>query len=507
MANLDHFYDGQLRRYITQIIRMMSGFTYKNSSGEIKTVPVMYGDLTRQVGSILRDNSENSILSAPRMAVYVTGLELDSARLSDASYVNKVNIRERAYDEQGNEYLDREGKNYTVERLMPTPYTLSVSVDIWSTNTDQKLQILEPILQLFNPSLELQTTDNYLDWTSLTAVYFNGITWSSRTIPQGTESEIDVSTIEFTIPIYIAPPAKVKRLGVITDIVSRIHNSTIDMFDATQDIDFTVTEGNAVSDTPASTDQENDQADVDPNFANKQDDSSDGDGFGLERYIRSKTRADRNVEGSVISIIKTTYQNIDLLVIKGKGTLVKNGTVGGIGWPEFLEAFPYKLEEGVSVLKLQRADRNTEIVGTFAIDPQETATINIDWDEDSLPTDTVISGPNGDRSKIDYIIDPTTFDPSTLDLSNRPRILILESIGERDISAWKNSDDSQFSAHANDIIEWNGGSWHIVFEAGAYTGTAYTTNLNTGIQYKFQDGEWLLSFEGEYPNGTWWIDF
>jgi hypothetical protein len=507
MAELQHFYDGQLRRYITQLIRMMSGFTYKNSSGKVTPVPVMYGDLTRQVGSILRDNSENSILSAPRMAVYVTGLELDTARLSDASYVNKVNIRERAYDEEGNEYLDREGKNYTVERLMPTPYTLSVSVDIWSTNTDQKLQIVEPILQLFNPSLELQTTDNYLDWTSLTAVYFSGITWSSRTIPQGTESEIDITTIEFTVPIWIAPPAKVKRLGVITDIISRIHNSTIDAFDATQDIDFTLPEGDAHSDTPAFTDEEADAAETDLNFANRADDSSAGDGYGLERFVRSRTRADRSVEGSVISILKTTYQNIDLLVIKGKGTLVKNGTVGGIGWPEFLEAFPFKLEEGVSVLKLKRADRNSEIVGSFAIDPQEPESVTIDWDIDSLPTDTVIEGPNGDRSKIDYIIDPRKFNPQDLDLSQNPRILVLDDIGSDDIDAWKNLDNSQFSANANDIIEWSGTEWQVVLDSENVDDTVFATNLNTGIQYKFEDGEWLLSFEGEYPNGTWWIDF
>jgi hypothetical protein len=37
------------------------------------------------------------------MAVYMTAMELDRTRLSDSTYVNKVNIRERAYDEQGQE--------------------------------------------------------------------------------------------------------------------------------------------------------------------------------------------------------------------------------------------------------------------------------------------------------------------------------------------------------------------------------------------------------------------
>ena len=137
-----HFYDGQIRRYITQVIRLLSGFTYKDGDGALRRVPVAYGDLNRQVAHILRDNSENKLPSAPRMAVYMTAMELDRARLSDSSYVNKVNVRERAYDSEGNEYLNTQGKNYTVERLMPTPYILTMNVDIWTSNTEQKLQIM-----------------------------------------------------------------------------------------------------------------------------------------------------------------------------------------------------------------------------------------------------------------------------------------------------------------------------------------------------------------------------
>ena len=146
---MQHFYDGQIRRYLTQIVRLFGQFSYKDGKDRLVQVPVTYGDLTRQVGSILRDNSENKIPSAPRMAVYITGLEMDTARLADSSYVNKLNIRERAYDANGQEYLNEAGKNYTVERIMPTPYTLTVNVDIWTTNTDQKLQILEQLLYAY----------------------------------------------------------------------------------------------------------------------------------------------------------------------------------------------------------------------------------------------------------------------------------------------------------------------------------------------------------------------
>ena len=58
---MQYFYDGQVRRYLTQIVRAFSKFSYKDLEGKVTEVPVMYGDITKQVGSILRDNSENKI--------------------------------------------------------------------------------------------------------------------------------------------------------------------------------------------------------------------------------------------------------------------------------------------------------------------------------------------------------------------------------------------------------------------------------------------------------------
>ena len=102
---MQHFYDGQIRRYVTQLVRLVSNISYKDGKGALTQIPVVYGDLTRQVGSIIRDNSENKIPSAPRMAVYMTELELDTARLADASYISKVNVREKDYDDGTQLYL------------------------------------------------------------------------------------------------------------------------------------------------------------------------------------------------------------------------------------------------------------------------------------------------------------------------------------------------------------------------------------------------------------------
>ena len=290
---MQHFYDGQIRRYITQMIRLMSNFSYKDGDGKLTQVPVMYGDITRQVGHILRDNSENKIPSAPRIGVYITGLELDRDRLADASFVGKVHLRERDYDETNNEYLNTQGKNVTVERLMPTPYKLTVSADIWSTNTEQKLQIMEQILMLFNPSLEIQTTDNYIDWTSLSVVDLESVNFSSRSMPTGTESEIDVGSLTFTTPIYISPPVKVKKLGVITNIIMSMFNED------TGNVDLGATM---------------------PELKRYNDEF--GEGVFMEDKDGTTTRKD------TAGLAITAYNDYDLLVLGNTAQLIHRGVVG-----------------------------------------------------------------------------------------------------------------------------------------------------------------------------------
>ena len=105
---------------------------------------------------------------------------------------------------------------------MPVPYNLNMAVDLWCSNTDQKLQILEQILVLFNPAVELQANDNPLDWTNITNVELIDINYSSRTVPQGTTSELDVATLTFSLPVWLNPPAKVKKQSIIQYIFSKL---------------------------------------------------------------------------------------------------------------------------------------------------------------------------------------------------------------------------------------------------------------------------------------------
>jgi hypothetical protein len=473
---MQHFYDGQIRRYITQMVRLMSNFSYKDGKGELTQVPVMYGDITRQVGHILRDNSENKIPSAPRIGVYITGLELDRDRLADASFVGKVHLRERDYDSVNNEYLNTQGKNVTVERLMPTPYKLTVNADIWSTNTEQKLQIMEQILMLFNPSLEIQTTDNYIDWTSLSVVDLDAVNFSSRSMPTGTESEIDVGSLTFSAPIYISPPVKVKKLGVITNIIMSIFNED------TGNVDLGATM---------------------PELKSYNDEFAEG--------VFQEDKDGTIIRKDSAGIAVTAYNDYDVLVLGNTAQLIHKGVVGNTNWNGFFEALPGKFRSGLSQIQLTRLDINQSVNGTVAVNPTDETTLTINWDQDTIPSDMVLTGSTGDRNKIDYIIDPINFNPTTIKSVNGVRVLLLGPIGSATntdgADAWKNADNTDFVAGENDIIEWTGTKWQILFDSSTQSDIKFTTNLNTGIQYKWTGSEWVKSIEGEYRNGAWRIQF
>ena len=541
-----HFYDGQIRRYITQMIRMLSDFSYKDGSGELHRVPVMYGDMTRQVANILRDNSENKLPSAPRIALYITGLDIDRERTSDSSFVSKVHIRERAYDEAGNEYLNSQGKNYTVERLMPTPYKLTVNADVWSTNTDQKLQIIEQITMLFNPSLEIQTTDNYVDWASLTVVDLESIAFTNRTIPSGTETQIDVSTLTFSTPIWISPPAKVKRLGVITNIIMNIFNEdtgTIDLGLSTPELNqydnsiagrvdrnnssltgnvamgerYTARDGRNVriyaTDNAGATPVHGAWWDEETKVWNPTSWTRSGsvDPTGMIQNpldLVHMNNIDENTSTQTPAssqVVAVNYLQLGVYVEGESIKLMRNNSNKKINWLNVLSSYPGKYTAGVSRIFLTRADINITVTGTVRVKLTDNSILQITWDYDSFPSNTIIDG----KTNIDYVIEPSRINPSYVKQPGM-RFLILNNIGsaenQQGPSAWKQSDGSDFYANANDIVEWDGSNWNIVFVASISTGPVFTTNLNTRTQYMWNGAEWSESVNGEYPVGAWRIE-
>ena len=452
------FYDQQIRRFLLQFIRAFSNFQVeygKDRDGDttLITVPVKYGDSTRMVSSIVRENSENKIIPTPMISCYITGLEYNPERRQDPSFIDKKHIRMRKFDPNTNEYTTQQGNAFTVERLMPVPYTLQINCDIWTSNTNQKLQLMEQILVLFNPALEIQSTDNYLDWTSLSYIELNAIQFSSKSVPAGVDDTIDIATLQFIVPIFLSAPAKVKKLGVVNKIVASIYDDNGGIADGV--IDGQILLGERQKFTPMN--------------------------FGIILLGNTVQILDRN---------ETSTNKVDYTPLNDPPTKV--GT-DDVSWAALINQYG-ELQSGISQLRLEQG--TAEIVGTIAYHPSDPHKLLWTVQSDTIPTN--------DLPAVTKIINPLRSAPDAglATATQGQRYLILNAIG--DLSNTDGPDAwGSLVAGANDIVEYNGTDWQVAFDSSADSGVHYMTNSNTGLQYKWTGTEWVKSYEGEYQAGDW----
>jgi hypothetical protein len=76
-------------------------------------------------------------------------------------------------------------------------------------------------------------------------------------------------------------------------------------------------------------------------------------------------------------------------------------------------------------------------------------------------------------------------------------------INEDGADAWKSVGGADFIADTNDIVEWDGTQWNIIFDASDNSALTYLTNVNTGQQVYWNNYYWQASVDGYYPRGTW----
>jgi hypothetical protein len=428
----------------------------------LQTIPVFYGDASRQAAAIINKNSENSLQSVPAMAFYISELQYDRQRMQEPTFVGKLNIRERRYDPVTGLQTHEQGDTYTVERPMPVPYLMTIKLDIWTSNTEQKLQIIEQIATLFNPALEIQSTDNYVDWTSLSYVLLTNMQWSSRTVPVGTEDPIDIATLTFELPVWIAPPAKITQMGVIQKIIASIY------------------------DTSGSLDQ---------------------DIFNPDKLLIRRVFTVLNygviLIGNKVSLVSAN-EGVDDSSLDSHDIRVYEASKDI--WRKIINEYGI-LQNGTSQLRLEM-DNGAELIGTVAYDPTDDTKLLFSAISDTIPTNTL--------DPINAVIDPFKNSVISLLYNNLgnyivnagTRFLILEDISDINntefAKAW-NPNGIPLVARANDIIQYDGTRWFVSFASDNVVKTQYVTNTTTGVQLRWDGDQWIKSYEGLYREAKWRI--
>jgi len=496
----------------------------------------VWGDPSRQAAAAVANNSPSSTPSAPMMTVYVTGMEYDQRRTQDPYFIDRMVVRQRAMNSQTGQYETTQGNAFTVERVMPVPYTMRVTVDIWTSSQQQKFEIFEQLGVLFNPSMEISSTDNFLDWTSLSVIYQDGLNWSSRSVPQGTSNAIDVTSWKFYMPIWISSPIKVKKMGIIHKIIASIHK------------------GHAIEDM-------------------------------IDDSLLLGTRQKITPYGYKLLLIGNKLQvlpaNSVFIPPNDSFELPVSGPDTDVYWQSFLNVYGV-VRPGVSMIAIENPYLDNEIRGTIDFDAADDRLLTYTIDTDTLPQNTLDS--------IDSIIDPDLKWP-TVGLPAAAvgqRYLIVNDIPQQlgypsPTTIGPNWAGLTQGAGANDIIEYveysgvalskqvydrpngvaagstvitlndtenivagfemfmganllglvthvdhdnstitidtplvsnlvfgaalsfTGTAWQVVFNSVASVDVEYVTNLTSDVQYRYVDGGWMKSWENFYDQGSFRI--
>lgn len=209
----NYFYDQQLNSYLRQFAAIFYGLKVQTGIGECNvpeyiSVPIVIGHKDRVVAALMAGNTQNRVFSLPTMSFNLTGLAIANDRRRPTGLLDqRVTMR------AGGVFPD---DLTVVKRAVPVPYDATISLSIWASNTDQMHQIMEQILVLFNPDIQIQKSDGEFDWTRLTRVELQDIANESN-MPSDTDRRIVLWTFTFLLPIYLGIP-----LGIKDDLVRKI---------------------------------------------------------------------------------------------------------------------------------------------------------------------------------------------------------------------------------------------------------------------------------------------
>lgn len=196
-----HYYNKQIKKYLLQTMAIFTGFQVQHGEHMID-VPVQYGSKDRVSASLTNGGTQNKPLRLPMISCHLKSLKLDNARFKGIG------------TERTSQYVPLGGvvpdDVRTVHQLMPIPYLMTVDVTLYTSNIDSHWQLMEQLAILFNPSVQIQTSDSHFDWQRITKVELVAISYD-EVFPIGNVRRVEQSTLTFEVPIYIGVPASVRN--------------------------------------------------------------------------------------------------------------------------------------------------------------------------------------------------------------------------------------------------------------------------------------------------------
>lgn len=218
----NYYYNKQIINYILQFMAVFSdmqvaiGKNDNNSTTNLIRVPIRYGDADRVVNSIIESNTQNKPISLPIFSAYLSDFQL---RTDSQKGIGAIE-RDTFMPVGGTFPNDLQ----TVMRRVPTPYKAIFELGLYSSNNDQKFQIMEQLCSLFDPIVQIQTSDNPFSWSRISTLILERIIYDNN-FPSEVDKRIIKVTFEFSTTIWLQVPINFKQ-DFITSINLRLSKLT-----------------------------------------------------------------------------------------------------------------------------------------------------------------------------------------------------------------------------------------------------------------------------------------
>jgi hypothetical protein len=227
-VDVGYFYNEQIRTIVLHTQRLFSNFYIsngkdENGNDELIRVPCVFMSSDKATVSLINNNTDTVIESAPKMVLTISELNLNNNLISGAPYYEMVSdINEKYFNEETGNYENSLGNSYSIYRLNPLPIGIIFKLYILTTMITHKFQLFEQIRLLFSPTAELQTSENPLDWTRISALTLTGVNYSSKGTTNLDSTTLDSMDLTFELNTNLDAPALVKHNNLVETIITEI---------------------------------------------------------------------------------------------------------------------------------------------------------------------------------------------------------------------------------------------------------------------------------------------
>lgn len=205
----------QFERYIGQFARVFTGFQVQDGvtrGGELhtRTVPVVYGNMSRIVATVLNKRSRNTTASIPVIAVNMLGLQTDETNKRTPHHKDSIS-------------LHGTGRDAVMERLIGPQFIMSMEASIYASSMEELFEILEQILLIFNPRVTIQVDTNARNADCITDIILRDIQPEIQ-YPMSDNNRIVMLTMNFDVPVRLQYPSSI----TYDTLIKTIHGKIID---------------------------------------------------------------------------------------------------------------------------------------------------------------------------------------------------------------------------------------------------------------------------------------